>query len=190
MAGIPGVTNFVLPVLSSDGTRDAAALYCFDSNSYCRLPGVKGYDYIKSEQIDWYRSESQRFADANSGEPLPSVAFFHIPLPEFAQAAADQSIPLAGTRGEKCCSPALNSGLFAAFKERGDVFAVFVDHDNDYATVLHGIILAYGRYSGGDTEYNHLGPRGYRTIILRESRPSLSTAIRLSSSAILHPLTR
>ncbi len=192
VAGIPGVTNFVLPVLSSDGTRDAAALYCFDSNSYCRLPGVKGYDYIKSEQIDWYRSESQRFADANSGEPLPSVAFFHIPLPEFAQAAADQSIPLAGTRGEKCCSPALNSGLFAAFKERGDVFAVFVghDHDNDYATVLHGIILAYGRYSGGDTEYNHLGPRGYRTIILRESRPSLSTAIRLSTSAILHPLTR
>ena len=42
VAGIPGVTNFVLPVLSSDGTRDAAALYCFDSNSYCRLPGVKG----------------------------------------------------------------------------------------------------------------------------------------------------
>ena len=59
-----------------------------------------------------------------------------------------------------------------------------------FPCVLHGIILAYGRYSGGDTEYNHLGPRGYRTIILRESRPSLSTAIRLSSSAILHPLTR
>ena len=191
VAGIPGVTNFILPVLSSDGKRDAAALYCFDSHSYCRIPGVKGYDYIKAGQIDWYRSESQRFAEANGGRPLPSVAFFHIPLPEFAQAAADQSMPLAGTRGEKCCSPALNSGLFAAFKERGDVFAVFVghDHDNDYATVLHGIILAYGRYSGGNTEYNHLGPRGYRTITLRESRPSHSTAIRLSTSAILHPLT-
>ncbi len=191
VAGIPGVTNFILPVLSSDGKRDAAALYCFDSHSYCRIPGVKGYDYIKAGQIDWYRSESQRFAEANGGRPLPSVAFFHIPLPEFAQAAADQSMPLAGTRGEKCCSPALNSGLFAAFKERGDVFAVFVghDHDNDYATVLHGIILAYGRYSGGNTEYNHLGPRGYRTITLRESRPYLSTAIRLYTSAILHPLT-
>lgn len=191
VAGIPGVTNFILPVLSSDGKRDAAALYCFDSHSYCRIPGVKGYDYIKPGQIDWYRSESQRFAEANGGRPLPSLAFFHIPLPEFAQAAADQSVPLAGTHGEKCCSPALNSGLFAAFKERGDVFAVFVghDHDNDYATILHGIILAYGRYSGGNTEYNHLGPRGYRTITLRESRPSLSTAIRLSTSAILHPLT-
>ena len=191
VAGIPGVTNFVLPVLSSDGSRDAAAIYCLDSHSYCRIPGVKGYDYIKPGQIDWYRAQSRRLASANGGSPLPSLAFFHIPLPEYADAAADESAPLAGTRGERCCSPALNSGLFAAFKERGDVFAVFVghDHDNDYATALHGILLAYGRYSGGNAEYNHLGPRGYRTIILRESRPSLSTSILLSTSARLHPLT-
>ena len=61
-------------------------------------------------------------------------SFFHIPLPEYNQAAADESAILIGTRMEKACAPLLNTGMFAAMKEAGDVMGTFVghDHDNDY----------------------------------------------------------
>ena len=47
--------------------------------------------------------------------------------------------------------------MFAAMKEAGDVMGVFVghDHDNDYAVMWKNILLAYGRYTGGNTVYNH-----------------------------------
>ena len=41
------------------------------------------------------------------------------------------------------------------------------DHDNDYAVMWKGILLAYGRFTGGNTEYNHL-PNGARIIVLDE----------------------
>ena len=59
---------------------------------------------------------------------------------------------------EKACAPELNTGMFTAMKEAGDVMGMFVghDHDNDYAVMWKGILLAYGRFTGGNTEYNHL----------------------------------
>ena len=50
-AGISGVTNYVLPLKSEDGKKDAAVLYVFDSNAYSSLKQVKGYDWIKPDQI-------------------------------------------------------------------------------------------------------------------------------------------
>lgn len=57
----------------------------------------------------------------------------------------------------------LNTGMFAAMKASGDVMGTFVghDHDNDYAVMWKDILLAYGRYTGGNTVYNHL-PNGAR----------------------------
>ena len=48
--------------------------------------------------------------------------------------------------------------MFASMKEMGDILGVFVghDHDDDYAVFWKGILLAYGRYTGGDTVYNNL----------------------------------
>lgn len=70
---------------------------------------------------------------------------------------------------EEACAPKLNTGMFAAMKESGDVMGIFVghDHDNDYAVMWKGILLAYGRFTGGNTEYNHL-PNGARIIVLDE----------------------
>ena len=86
------------------------------------------------------------------------MRFFIIALPEYNQAASSESAILYGIRKEKACAPQLNSGLFAAMKEMGDVRGVFVghDHDDDYAVSWKGILLAYGRYTGGNTVYNHL----------------------------------
>ena len=41
----------------------------------------------------------------------------------------------------------------------------------------HGILLAYGRYTGGNTVYNHL-PNGARVIQLTEGERSFKTWIR------------
>ena len=56
----------------------------------------------------------------------------------------------------------------------GDVEGIFVghDHDDDYAVMWHGVLLAYGRYTGGDTVYNNL-PNGARVIELTEGEKGL-----------------
>lgn len=174
-----GKMEYALPVASSDGKRDAAVLYVLDSHDYSSLPDVKGYAWIEAPQIAWYREQSNAFAARNGGTPLPALAFFHIPLPEYGEAASDQGAILRGTRMEGVAAPKLNSGMFTAMKEQGDVMGCFVghDHDNDYAVMWKGILLAYGRFTGGNTEYNHL-PNGARVIVLDEGSRTFSTWIR------------
>ncbi len=64
-------------------------------------------------------------------------------------------------------------------KEMGDIEGVFVghDHDNDYAVMWQGILLAYGRYTGGNTVYNNLS-NGARIIELTEGEKGFRTWIR------------
>lgn len=155
--------------------------YFFDSHSYSKLEGVKGYDWLTFEQVANFRRQSALFTKNNGGQPLPALSFFHIPLPEYNQAASSEEAILIGTRMEKACAPALNTGMFTAMKEAGDVMGVFVghDHDNDYAVMWHGILLAYGRYTGGNTVYNHL-PNGARVIVLKEGQRTFDTWIDLA----------
>ena len=185
-AGLTGVTNYVLPVQRNASDSTAALLYIIDSNSYPRIEGEKGYDFIHADQVQWYRTMSQSFTVQNGGRPLPSVAFFHIPVPEFRQAVSDEGTKLIGTRCEKVCAPALNTGLFASIKECGDVMGIFVghDHDNDYALLWHDVLLAYGRYTGGNTVYNNVKPNGARVIELREGERTLHSWIRLSDGSV------
>lgn len=185
--GISGVTNFILPVKSSDGNKDALILYCLDSHSYSSVKGIGGYDFLKADQIDWYRKNSEAFIAANGGSPVPSLAFFHIPLPEYNQAAADEGAILVGTRMEKACAPALNSGMFTAMKQQKDVLGVFVghDHDNDYVVGWKGILLGYGRYTGGNTVYNDLS-NGARVIEMTEGKRDILTWVRLADGQIIN----
>ena len=151
--------DYVLTVkASSDAKKDAAVLYCMDSHSYSPLKDVKGYAWLTFDQVNWYRQQSAAYTARNGGKPLPALAFFHIPVPEYNEAASDENAILRGTRMEEACAPKLNTGMFTAMKESGDVMGIFVghDHDNDYAVMWKGILLAYGRFTGGNTEYNHL----------------------------------
>lgn len=178
--------DYLLTLKSSDGKKDAALLYCLDSHSYSQIPQVKGYDWLTFDQISWYRTQSAAYTAKNGGKPLPALAFFHIPLPEYNQAASEENACLIGTRMEKACAPALNTGMFTAMKEAGDVMGTFVghDHDNDYAVIWHGILLVYGRYTGGNTVYNHL-PNGARVILMKEGARTFSTWIRLKGGEII-----
>lgn len=188
--GIHGFSNYVLTLARHDGTDTAAVIYAIDSNAYSQIEGVKGYDYVRSDQVEWYRRTSRSLTAANGGTPRPAYAFFHIPLPEYSEAVADDEAPFIGTRKERVCAPALNSGLFAAMKECGDVRATFVghDHSNDYAVLWHGILLAYGRFSGGNTVYNDL-PNGARLIELHEDGQQFDTWVRLADGQVLNRVT-
>lgn len=171
--------DYVLTVKGSASDKDAALLYCMDSRSYSPLEDVKGYAWFTFDQIEWYRRQSAEYAARNNNQPLPALAFFHIPLPEYNEAATDENAILRGTRMEEACAPKLNTGMFAAMKEAGDVMGGFVghDHDNDYAVMWKNILLAYGRYTGGNTVYNHL-PNGARVIVLDEGDRTFTSWIR------------
>lgn len=172
--------DYVLTVKSSSNPKkDAALLYCMDSRSYSPLKDVKGYAWFTLDQINWYRQQSEAYKIQNGGQLLPALAFFHIPLPEYNTAASDENAILRGVRMEEACAPKINTGMFAAMKLQGDVMGVFVghDHDNDYAVMWKNILLAYGRFTGGNTEYNHL-PNGARIIVLDEGTRTFTSWIR------------
>ncbi len=180
--------DYVLTVKSSsDPKKDAALLYCIDSHSYSPLKDVKGYNWLTFDQINWYRQQSAAYKAQNGGQPVPALAFFHIPLPEYHEAVRDENAALRGTRMEEACSPRINTGMFAAMKEAGDVMGVFVghDHDNDYAVMWKNILLAYGRYTGGNTVYNHL-PNGARIIVLDEGARTFTSWIRQKAYHSIH----
>ncbi len=179
--------DYALPVLASAGESAAGVLYFIDSGAHIFEDGkFVAYDYIKAPQIEWYKNTSSEFTAANGGSPLPSLAFFHIPLPEFHDAVRNEDCTLIGTRMEPVCSPQFNSGMFEAIRQMGDVFGVFVghDHDNDYAVAYGNVLFAFGRYTGGNTEYNNL-PNGARVIVLKEGRRELDSYVRIKGGRIL-----
>lgn len=187
--GISGQTNYTLTIKSSVGDKTAAVVYVFDSNSYSPIERVKGYDWIKHDQVQWYINRSRSFTAANGGKPLPALAFFHIPLPEYREATQNQNIYMVGTRKEMACAPEVNTGLATAMLEAGDVKGVFVGHDhvNDYVVDWNGILLGYGRYTGGKTVYHDIpGGNGARVIELTEGSDAIHTWIRIAGGKIIN----
>ena len=186
--GLNGVSNFILTIRSSDEKKDAFVLYYFDSLSYSPVKGLGSYDWIKEDQIAWYRQCAADFKAKNNQEPIPALAFFHIPLPEYNQAAQSEKALLIGIRKEPACAPVVNSGLYTAMLEAGDVMGTFVGHDhvNDYLTIWNGILLGYGRYTGGKTVYCDIPwGNGARVIELTEGKRELETWIRLKGGRII-----
>ena len=187
--GISGQTNYTLSVKSSDGRRDAAVLYIFDSHSYSKIERVKGYDWIKHDQVAWYIEQSKAFTAKNGGSPLPALAFMHIPLPEMRDMTQNQNIYMVGTRKEMVCAPEINTGLATAMLSAGDVMGLFVGHDhvNDYVVDWYGILMGYGRFTGGKTVYHDIPQgNGARVIELTEGSRDIHTWIRIKDGKVIN----
>ncbi|UVI30166.1 metallophosphoesterase family protein [Paenibacillus spongiae] len=188
--GVSGAGNFVLKVLNRDG-RAGAALYFLDSGDYpSGGHNVGGYDWIHRDQINWYADQSRALTEQNGGSPLPALAFFHIPLPEYNEVW--EGHVCYGHRLDGCSSaPRINSGFFAAMVEMGDVMGTFVGHDhaNDFHGMLHGIHLCYGRatkyVSYVDNVRNNHFPTGARVIKLRAGERQFETWIRESDGTVV-----
>ena len=76
---------------------------------------------------------------------------------------------MVGTKREDICCSELNSGLFMACLQRGDVKGIFCGHEhlNDFKGEYCGITLAYDSCIGYDM-YAHDDLRGGRVIELHE----------------------
>lgn len=188
----PGrVMDNVIPVYSSlKPLKEAALIYCFDTGAYSTIDGVGGYDWMTTKQIEWYREQSIHYTVKNNFHPLPALAYFHIPLPEYKFAFDDEKNIRYGERKEDECPPGLNSGMFFSMKEMGDIMGTFVGHDhvNDYIVNYHGIALTYGHFSGWKTTYTP-EINGARIVVLKEGKREFDTWLHQLDGNIKHKVS-
>lgn len=195
--GVYGCSNDVITL----GKGPEWVFYLFDSMDAVILKGeeeIHCYDFIRHSQIGWYRSLSELFSEKNGGKPVPSLAFLHIPLREVEDALRSEGTELIGNNCEPPCPSRLNSGLIAQFRELQDVQAIVMGHDHDCDYVLRDgpLFHIYGRFSGCDTVYNHLGRNGVseerisgcRLFEFESGNPGFVTKVRLYGGEVQQPL--
>jgi hypothetical protein len=181
-----GCATYSLPVKSTDGSKDAFNLWMIDSNEYDRVNG--GYDWVREDQIDWYKTKSAEIAGENGGL-VPSLIFQHIPVPEIYEVLKEvpAGTPGSNTRfgktwtfelnpekaqgilGEWPCPPDTNGGQFQAVVDRGDVLGIVTGHDhvNDFIGTYMDVDFIQSPGIGFQTYGNK--DRGFRVIILDEN---------------------
>lgn len=181
---VSGIGNFVVPISNHERNKNAALLFFLDSKDYAANQEISHYDWIKFDQVEWFREKSDYYANVNNDKPVPSLAFFHIPLPEYKFIADDATT--IGDQFEGVASSEINSGLFASMIDKKNIMGVFAghDHDNNYVGIYKNIALGFGQVSGLDA-YGQLD-RGGRIIVLHENDSEFETWIRNKKEKKFH----
>ena len=167
---LPGVGNYVLPVLN-DQDEPVFGLWGLDSHQDFETPSVpfdygcdpywdllmpsrllgrSDWEFIRFEQILWYWNTSVKIEKA-LGKKLPSLMFIHIPLQEFNALVRNAGrTQTTGEYNEGISASEVNSGLFAAVLQRGDVKGIFAghDHNNTFDGVYCGIRMGFDGSAG------------------------------------------
>lgn len=138
---VDGIGNFYLQVLAPAPSHlPLSTLYFLDSHG--QIPSLihnPDYDPIKQSQMDWFvnASQAQRSArekDDNDNRFHLSLAFLHIPLPEFG----DRRLSIRkGHRREPTEGPRFNSHFYDVLVKEG-ISAIGCGHDhvNDFCALL------------------------------------------------------
>ncbi len=192
-ADVYGCGNCCVTIKSSDGKKDAYAIWLIDSNDYQRnSEGGLSYDCVHDDQIDWYEKRAEELKKANGGNPLPAILFQHMPVQQendgFAEVSADDGYTferdgkyyrfgheiIEGRIRETPCPPNLENNhrrQFESWKKTGDIIAAFFGHDhvNDFHINIDGINL-YQTLGAGYFTYGK--ERGGRLIVLDENNPT------------------
>ncbi|KAA8516237.1 hypothetical protein F0562_019416 [Nyssa sinensis] len=163
---IDGFGNYNLEIHGVEGSsvvnKSVLNLYFLDSGDYSTVPSIPGYGWIKPSQQLWFQRTSMKLRRAYMSKPeaqkspAPGLAYFHIPLPEYA---SFHSSNFTGVKQEGISSASVNSGFFTTMVEAADVKAVFTGHDhlNDFCGELTGIHLCYA----GGFGYHAYGKAGW-----------------------------
>ncbi|MBR5280849.1 MAG: metallophosphoesterase family protein [Clostridia bacterium] len=180
-----GVGNYVLPVLRSDSEKVAFNVFMMDSHTYlidwrsdaeekAILPKMtfQGGEYnpIHFDQIKWYWDTSVAMEMYN-GEKIPAMMLFHIPLQEYCYITNNPNqTSKTGTNEDGPGASSVNSGLFHACFERGDVKALFSGHQhrNTITGQYMGITLGYTPTIGSCAYYSE-GTRGARVVEINQN---------------------
>ncbi|KAL8842667.1 MAG: hypothetical protein Q9170_000442 [Blastenia crenularia] len=142
-SSVEGVGNYYIEVLArGTSSHSALTLYLLDTHGYSPDERqFRGYDWLKKSQIDWFKATAQTLKNspAHTGyrHIHMSMAFIHIPLPEYRQEG--DIVQESGTFAERPTAPGFNSGFKKALVEEG-VLAVSCGHDhvNDYCALAKG----------------------------------------------------
>ena len=170
-AELSGVGNYMLPVYAEDGKTPVFALWGLDSHSGMRefaaqygLPEDtrfvlpvhfaegRGYDTVHFDQVMWYYNASREI-EKKLGRKLPGLMFMHIPIPEMYLVYKNRDATgFEGSAREEVGCGEMNSGLFSACLQRGDIKAMVFGHDHvcDFSGTYCGIKLCYD----GGIEYD------------------------------------
>lgn len=155
-------------------------LFAVDSLNYNPLKSVGGYDYVKWDQIFWYKETMKQLEKENPD--FQALTFMHMALPEFHE-LWDMEV-CYGEKREGIGSPRINSGFFTAMLEAGHTKGLFVGHDhiNDFMGQMYGIWLGYGRATGYHTYGEEGFLKGCRVFVLSEdSRRPFETYVVLEN---------
>ena len=155
---VTGRSNFLLDIYqkdSSGSTQSMFNVFCLESHSY-NFDTIE-YDFIKQDQIDWYKRMVDYETKKNGDVPIPSAMYFHIPLPEFftgwnaAKAGADNAELVLGETKEFGGGPLPSSDthLFQEILNKGSTIAVSCAHDhiNDSVVIYEDVALCFGVHS-------------------------------------------
>lgn len=159
-----GRTNYCIDLLDADEVK--YRLYIIDSNAYIQTGHTFGYDNIHDDQLDHMKKLHDTFGDA------PALAFFHIPLYEFADAYESiDSLPHDpnGQLNEGVSYPVYRTDAFDRMKNECNVKGMFVGHDhvNNFTIEYQGVVLSY---STRCTDQVYGDKTGVTTIILDDNK--------------------
>ncbi|KAL3232601.1 Phosphatase DCR2 [Nakaseomyces bracarensis] len=166
-----GVGNYAQQIFHNNTSKAAITLYFMDSHKYSKAGKLfPGYDWVKESQLEYFQAlyENGLKRNINDNEyKHVSLAFLHIPLPEFANINSvkkpGSQKEIVGTYKEGVTAPKYNSGGLAVFDSLSvDVIGCGHDHCNDYclhddSTPTKEIWLCYG---GGAGEGGYAGYGG------------------------------
>ncbi|CAK9440512.1 uncharacterized protein LODBEIA_P45930 [Lodderomyces beijingensis] len=198
---IDGFGNYVVTVQGKSKSSVALSFYFVDSHAYSPNPKVyPGYDWIKESQLIYMKEEAASLVDgvrkfekesvfdgtASKNQKHLSMAFFHIPVPEYKNLKESY----VGEHREGITAPRYDTGARDIFQELG-VSAISIGHDhcNDYCLLdqkqtseENKIWLCYG---GGVGLGGYGGYGGYvrrlRTFQLDTSKGEIKTWKRAES---------
>ena len=200
---IDGVANYFLPVYNHDKSDVIFGVWGLDSNHsmpeffadyglpkntryYQACQASSGdYDGPRASQVFWYWQTSKAL-ESHLGHKVPALMYMHIPTPEHALVTVHKNkVDFKGYQLEDVASHTLNSGLFSACVQRGDVKAIFCghEHENQFSANYMGITLGYDGFLSYHACHNE-DIRGCRLFDIDAENPAeIKTSILLVKDA-------
>ncbi len=180
-----GVGNYVI-VFTFQG-RIVHSLFMVDSHTDRVYPnGQKDYDFIGQPQFDWYRWACEGIAK-ESGSPVPSSCFLHIPPVEYLYAWQGYKKGLyEGINANNepvCCplhkgKPPYNNGFFEHIRSLGTrLILCGHDHTNTADIVYKDVTLAYSMCSRRNRYCNGRMPAGTTVSLLPDGTFTLQNYV-------------
>ncbi|KAK8488941.1 hypothetical protein V6N13_060939 [Hibiscus sabdariffa] len=172
----PGISNYVLPVLSND--KPLVHLYFLDSG------GGTYPEVVSTAQADWFKHVSE---EINPDGRVPELVFWHIPSKAYRKVAPKFRIhkPCVGSiNKEKVAAQEAEMGIMKILVKRPSIKAVFVGHNHglDWCCPYRKLWLCFARHTG----YGGYGnwARGSRILQINDDPFSISSWIRMEDGSV------